>query len=162
MSGVQSLFWKKNNNLPTIRHTCDFFLSFRWHATIQHVKQYKQISECSFNVSLDGSLCEEAKSTDDLSVIMNVYAECLTKQKNGKLKCYQTEITIHESISDFIFSYLFTDAFILSRSENELNEIYSILMENLYYITAAISEMELNLKTSSSTTVRNDIDITTL
>ncbi|XP_070490077.1 protein furry isoform X3 [Chironomus tepperi] len=110
----------------------------RWHATIQHVKQYKQVSDsCSFNVvSLDSSLCEEPKSSDELSIIMNVYAESLTKHKN--------------------------DAFIISRSELELNEIYSILMENLYYVTAAIQEMELNLKTSSNSTVRIDTDVTTL
>lgn len=57
----------------------------RWHATIQHVKQFKQVSDsCSFNVSLDSSLCEEPKSSDDLSIIMNVYAESLTKHKNGE------------------------------------------------------------------------------
>jgi hypothetical protein len=58
--------------------------------------------------------------------------------------------------------FLHADAFVLSRSEQDLNEIYSILMENLYNVTAAIQEMEIHLKTSSSTTVRNETDITQL
>ena len=68
-------------------HTFSFLClrQYRWHATIQHVKQYKQVSDsCSFNViSLDSSLCEEPKSSDESSIIMNVYAESLTKHKNG-------------------------------------------------------------------------------
>ncbi|KAG5678891.1 hypothetical protein PVAND_008517 [Polypedilum vanderplanki] len=110
----------------------------RWGATIQHVKQYKQVTESySLNMSFDShNTTFDGNKYDDLSIIMNVYADCLTKNKN--------------------------DAFILSRSEHDLNEIHSILMENLYHITAAIQEMELNLKTSSSSTVRNDTDVTTL
>lgn len=70
-----------------------FFSSFycflyRWRATIHHVKQYKQLTDsCSgLNISLE---CEESKSSsgttfDELSIIMNIYAECLTRTKNGE------------------------------------------------------------------------------
>jgi hypothetical protein len=66
------------------------------------------------------------------------------------------------------------DAFILSRSESELSEIYQILMENLYNVSSALSAMEIALKanhsgttTSSSTTTavstgtRDTVDIIT-
>lgn len=36
--------------------------------------------------------------------------------------------------------------FISSRSEQELTEIYSILMENLYHVSAALANMEMVLK----------------
>lgn len=99
---------------------------------------------------------------------MNIYADCLTKNKNGKLNVINCHCTVKYSNKSFIhFLYLFfvsylTDAFLLSRSEHDLNEIYSILMENLYHVTAAIQEMELNLKTNSSSTVRIETDVTTL
>jgi hypothetical protein len=57
----------------------------RWLRTIQHVKQYKQLSESSsYNVSMDSFAGEEAKSSDEMSIIMNIYAERLTKIRNGK------------------------------------------------------------------------------
>lgn len=57
----------------------------RWRTTIQHVKQYKQLSESSVYVgSMEGSSGEEGKTSDELSIIMNVYAERLTKSKNGR------------------------------------------------------------------------------
>jgi len=105
----------------------------RWRTTIQHVKQYKQLSESTVYVgSMEGSLGDEGKTSDELSIIMNVYAERLTKSKN--------------------------DAYILSRSEHELNEIYQILMENLYHVTAAIQELDVSLKTNSSPSIhRGDV-----
>lgn len=46
----------------------------------------------------------------------------------------------------------------MSRSEHDLNEIYQIYMENLYYVTAAIQSLDVNLKTNSSPSVhRGDI-----
>lgn len=51
--------------------------------------------------------------------------------------------------SNFI-SCLSTDAFILSRSEKDLTENNQVMMENLFHVTAAIQELEVNLKTSSS------------
>jgi hypothetical protein len=50
------------------------------------------------------------------------------------------------------------DAFVLSRSEQELNEIYQVLMENMFHVTAAIQELDVNLKTNSSPSAhRGDI-----
>lgn len=58
----------------------------RWRTTIQHVKQYKQVSDSSvYVISMDSSL-DEGKSTDELSIIMNIYAERLAKNRNGSLQ----------------------------------------------------------------------------
>jgi hypothetical protein len=57
-----------------------------------------------------------------------------------------------------LLTFFSTDAFILSRSEGDLNEIYQTLMENLYHVTAAIQELDVNLKTNSTPSVhRGDI-----
>ncbi len=36
----------------------------------------------------------------------------------------------------------------MSRSESELNEIYQMLTENLYLVSAAFNAMEMSLKTN--------------
>ncbi|XP_055531189.1 protein furry isoform X3 [Wyeomyia smithii] len=78
------------------------------------------------------SVSSEFKSTDDLSIILNIYSQRLTKERN--------------------------DVFIASRSEIELSEIYQILMENLLHVSSALSNMEIGMKavnntSSSSSTV---------
>ncbi|XP_055323770.1 protein furry isoform X11 [Sitodiplosis mosellana] len=57
---------------------------------------------------------------DDTALILMIYAQRLTKDR--------------------------TDVFISSRSEHELTEIYNILMENLYYVSSALTNMEMVLK----------------
>ncbi|CAO1322409.1 unnamed protein product [Diamesa hyperborea] len=97
----------------------------RWRATINHVKQHKQLTDLSsYIVNLDSSSGEEPKSLDDLSIIMNIYAERLTRNRN--------------------------DVFVLTRSESELNEIYQMLMENLYLVSSALTAMEMTLKTNTN------------
>lgn len=118
----------------------------RWSAAINHVKQHKQMSNLSssnYNLSgtsggsgsgssglqLDTSFGAnsslEFKSTDDLSIILNIYSQRLTKERN--------------------------DVFIASRSEIELSEIYQILMENLLHVSSALTNMEIGMKASSTT-----------
>lgn len=64
-----------------------FFLDLlRWRATIHHVKQYKQLSDSCGGLGANLE-CEDSKtsttSPDELSIIMNVYADCLTRMKKG-------------------------------------------------------------------------------
>ena len=42
------------------------------------------------------------------------------------------------------------DVFVLTRSESELNEIYQMLMENLYLVSSALTAMEMTLKTNTN------------
>lgn len=133
----------------------------RWPTTIQHVKQYKQLSDSSaYIVSMDSSLSDEGKSADELSIIMNIYAERLTKNRHGKLALHKSKYRRNKFDNLTLIS---ADAFVLSRSEHDLNEIYQILMENLYHVTAALSELDVSLKTNSSPSVhRGDmVDIIT-
>ncbi|XP_055625091.1 protein furry isoform X2 [Toxorhynchites rutilus septentrionalis] len=124
----------------------------RWSAAINHVKQHKQMSNLSssnYNLSgasggsgggganggcggggglqLDtsGNSSLELKCTDDLSIILNIYSQRLTMERN--------------------------DVFIASRSEIELSEIYQILMENLLHVSSALSSMEITMKTTNNT-----------
>lgn len=108
-------------------------------------------------MSLDNSSGDDTKSADELSIIMNIYAERLTKNRPGKLSD-----TVNESHRLYVFP-LSADTFVVSRSEHDLNEIYQILMENLYHVTAALSELDVSLKTNSSPSVhRSDmVDIIT-
>ncbi|XP_062543394.1 protein furry isoform X2 [Armigeres subalbatus] len=118
----------------------------RWSAAINHVKQHKQMSNLSssnYNLSgtsggsgasgggmqLDsgfgGNSSAKFRSTDDLSIILNIYSQRLTKERN--------------------------DVFIASRSEIELSEIYQILMENLLHVSSALTNMEIGMKTTNNT-----------
>ncbi|XP_055608943.1 protein furry isoform X4 [Uranotaenia lowii] len=84
--------------------------------------------DVSFGGGCNTSLVD-LKSTDDLSVILNIYSQRLTKERN--------------------------DVFIASRSEIELGEIYQILMENLLHVSSALSNMEIGMKSSSSNNSNN-------
>ncbi|XP_065087321.1 protein furry isoform X2 [Ochlerotatus camptorhynchus] len=117
----------------------------RWSAAINHVKQHKQMSNLSssnynlsgtsggsgasgglqLDTSFGGNSSAEFRSIDDLSIILNIYSQRLTKERN--------------------------DVFIASRSEIELSEIYQILMENLLHVSSALSNMEISMKTTNNT-----------
>lgn len=57
----------------------------RWRTTIQHVKHYKQMSEQS--PSIVNFLADEtSKIPDEMSIVMNIYAEHLTRSRNGMEK----------------------------------------------------------------------------
>lgn len=43
-----------------------------------------------------------------------------------------------------------TDVFIVSRSEDELISMQTVLMENVYHVSGALSAMELSMKGGSS------------
>ena len=70
-------------NLFLIYFITHFLRTHRWKTTISHVKQHKQLTDLSAYTVQDGSN-EESKSLDDLSIIMNIYADKLTKDRNGK------------------------------------------------------------------------------
>ncbi|XP_049542885.1 protein furry isoform X2 [Anopheles darlingi] len=124
----------------------------RWSAAINHVKQHKQLSGIAVSNyavgaasgvpagpgtdTLFGNLGTEFKTTDDLSIILNVYAHRLTKDRN--------------------------DVFIVSRSEFELSEIYQILMENLLHVSSALSNMEISMKANTSSSSSTVTTMTTI
>lgn len=41
------------------------------------------------------------------------------------------------------------EAFIVSKSDSELFEVYAILSENLYHVSSALTTMEINMKSYS-------------
>ncbi|XP_061497148.1 protein furry isoform X5 [Anopheles gambiae] len=85
---------------------------------------------------LFANLGTEFKPVDDLSIILNVYAHRLTKDRN--------------------------DVFIVSRSELELSEIYQILMENLLHVSSALSNMEISMKANTSSSSSTVTTMTTI
>lgn len=42
------------------------------------------------------------------------------------------------------------EAFIVSKSDSELFEIYAILSENLYHVSSALTNMEISMKSYSA------------
>lgn len=61
--------------------------------------------------------------------------------------------------------FFFPDAFIISRSENELTDIYSLLMDNLYHVSSALGAMEASMKSGTTaptnTPIKDTVDIIT-
>lgn len=43
------------------------------------------------------------------------------------------------------------EAFIVSKSDSELFEVYAILSENLYHVSSALNNMEINMKSYTQT-----------
>uniref|UniRef100_A0A182QIV4 Cell morphogenesis protein N-terminal domain-containing protein n=1 Tax=Anopheles farauti TaxID=69004 RepID=A0A182QIV4_9DIPT len=91
---------------------------------------------CGSGDGVFNNLATEFKTTDDLSIILNVYAHRLTKDRN--------------------------DVFIVSRSEYELSEIYQILMENLLHVSSALSNMEISMKANTSSSSSTVTTMTTI
>ncbi|XP_053672318.1 protein furry [Anopheles nili] len=91
---------------------------------------------CGAGDGLFTNLGADLKSVDDLSIILNVYAHRLTKDRN--------------------------DVFIVSRSEFELGEIYQILMENLLHVSSALSNMEISMKANTSSSSSTVTTMTTI
>lgn len=65
-----------------------------------------------------------------------------------------------------LFSPPQTEAFIVSKSDSELFEVYAILSENLYHVSSALTNMEINMKSysmgaGSSNLHRSEQDIVT-
>lgn len=49
------------------------------------MKQHKQLTDLSVYVSnFDGNSSDESKPFDDVGLIMNIYSEKLTKNRNGE------------------------------------------------------------------------------
>uniref|UniRef100_A0A2C9GWQ8 Protein furry n=1 Tax=Anopheles funestus TaxID=62324 RepID=A0A2C9GWQ8_ANOFN len=94
------------------------------------------VSACGVGDGLFSNLGTEFKTVDDLSIILNVYAHRLTKDRN--------------------------DVFIVSRSEFELSEIYQILMENLLHVSSALSNMEISMKANTSSSSSTVTTMTTI
>lgn len=57
---------------------------------------------------------------------------------------------------------MFSDVFISSRSEAELLETHTILIENVYHVSGALNQMEVQLKDPTTIVVTKDtVDIIT-
>lgn len=57
--------------------------------------------------------------------------------------------------------FFFLDVFISSRTESELIEMHTILMENVYHVSSALANMEMSLKGLSSSGHKDTVDIIT-
>ncbi|XP_037907815.1 protein furry isoform X6 [Hermetia illucens] len=111
---------------------CELIDNQKWSSAITHVRQFKRMSQLSGSnlnltivgagmLSLSGSY--DSHSNDELSTILNIYAQRLIRDK--------------------------TDGFIMSKSEQELGEVYNLLTENLYHVSSALQAMEINMKSYS-------------
>ncbi|XP_055686760.1 protein furry isoform X4 [Lutzomyia longipalpis] len=102
----------------------------RWSAVLAHVRQHRQLTATAAPTSPCGDATlklfytETPSVPDDVTFIINIYSQRLTKERQ--------------------------DVYIISRTENELTDTYTILMENLYHVSSALNAMELTLKNSSS------------
>ncbi|XP_064544555.1 protein furry isoform X5 [Drosophila montana] len=115
-----------------------------WTSAISHVRQYRRVStlsagDQSLTILTYGNLDSRIKF-DEMSIILNAYAHSLMKDR--------------------------TEAFIVSKSDSELFEVYAILSENLYHVSSALTNMEINMKSysmgaGSSNLHRSEQDIVT-
>ncbi|XP_017861895.1 PREDICTED: protein furry isoform X7 [Drosophila arizonae] len=99
----------------------------RWSSAISHVRQYRRVStlsagDQSLTIFSYGNLDSRIKF-DEISIILNAYAHSIMKDR--------------------------TEAFIVSKSDSELYEVYAILSENLYHVSSALTNMEINMKSYS-------------
>ncbi|KAL9906690.1 microtubule binding protein furry isoform 3-T3 [Glossina fuscipes fuscipes] len=96
----------------------------KWLAAITHVRQYKRISQMTTsnpNLTIFAySNLDTRLKFDEMSIILNTYAQNIMKDRQ--------------------------EAFIVSKSDSELFEVYAILSENLYHVSSALTTMEINLK----------------
>ncbi|XP_032575615.1 protein furry isoform X7 [Drosophila sechellia] len=101
----------------------------RWPSAIAHVRQYRRISTLNAsgyqNVTIFSyNSGDNRQKWDEMSVILNAYAHGIMKDR--------------------------TEAFIVSKSDSELFEIYAILSENLYHVSSALTNMEISMKSYSA------------
>ncbi|KAH8406857.1 hypothetical protein KR222_008787, partial [Zaprionus bogoriensis] len=116
----------------------------RWSSAISHVRQYRRVStlnagDQSLTIFSYGNLDSRLKF-DEMSIILNAYAHSIMKDRS--------------------------EAFIVSKSDSELFEVYAILSENLYHVSSALTNMEINMKSysvgaGSSNLHRSEQDIVT-
>ncbi|XP_055383655.1 protein furry isoform X2 [Condylostylus longicornis] len=104
----------------------------KWSLAIKHVRQFKRISQLTasnpnINILTAGNF--DNRVADELSIILNIYSHKIINDRN--------------------------DTFIFSKTEPELSEVYSILSENLYHVSSALSSMESNMKSYSNTSVNS-------
>uniref|UniRef100_A0A1A9ZKK1 Protein furry n=1 Tax=Glossina pallidipes TaxID=7398 RepID=A0A1A9ZKK1_GLOPL len=96
----------------------------KWLAAITHVRQYKRITQMTAsnpNLTIFAySNLDTRLKFDEMSIILNTYAQNIMKDRQ--------------------------EAFIVSKSDSELFEVYAILSENLYHVSSALTTMEINLK----------------
>ncbi|XP_054735462.1 protein furry-like [Anastrepha obliqua] len=101
--------------------------SQKWSVAITHVRQYKRISQMTAsnpNLTIFSySNLDNRLKFDEMSIILNAYAQSIMKDR--------------------------TEAFIVSKSDSELFEVYAILSENLYHVSSALTTMEINMKSYS-------------
>lgn len=142
----------------------------KWPLAITHVRQHKQLSSMScLNFQLDApplvgvstSLNDDDHHqsngpADDMSFILNVYSQRLIKDRNGKWD------TLELLVLQILYEKIFVDVFISSRTESELIEMHTILMENVYHVSGALANMEVSLKgPATSNVLKETIDIIT-
>ncbi|XP_070136486.1 protein furry isoform X3 [Drosophila bipectinata] len=101
----------------------------RWPSAIAHVRQYRRVA--TLNAAGDQTMTiftysslDNRQKWDEMSVILNAYAHGIMKDR--------------------------TEAFIVSKSDSELFEIYAILSENLYHVSSALTNMEISMKSYSA------------
>ncbi|XP_037818190.1 protein furry isoform X4 [Lucilia sericata] len=99
----------------------------KWSTAITHVRQYKRITQMtSSNLNLtifSYTNLDNRLKYDEMSIILNAYAQSIMKDRQ--------------------------EAFIVSKSDSELFEVYAILSENLYHVSSALNTMEINMKSYS-------------
>ncbi|XP_075160591.1 microtubule binding protein furry isoform X3 [Haematobia irritans] len=101
----------------------------KWSSAITHVRQYKRISQMTgsnLNLTIFSyANLDNRLKYDEMSIILNAYAQSIMKDRQ--------------------------EAFIVSKSDSELFEVYAILSENLYHVSSALNTMEINMKSYSQT-----------
>ncbi|XP_058987593.1 protein furry isoform X2 [Musca domestica] len=101
----------------------------KWSAALAHVRQYKRVSQMTgsnLNLTIFSyTNLDNRLKYDEMSIILNAYAQRIMKDRQ--------------------------EAFIVSKSESELFEVYAILSENLYHVSSALTTMEINMKSYSQT-----------
>ncbi|XP_030386037.1 protein furry isoform X4 [Scaptodrosophila lebanonensis] len=107
----------------------------RWPSAISHVRQYKRITTLNAadqNLTIFSySNLDSRLKFDEMSIILNAYAHSIMKDR--------------------------TEAFIVSKSDSELFEVYAILSENLYHVSSALTNMEIDMKSYSASAASGNL-----
>ncbi|BFF97919.1 protein furry [Drosophila madeirensis] len=109
----------------------------RWPSAIAHVRQFRRVSTLVAAGDQNLTLCsysnlDSRMKCDEMSVILNAYAHGIMKDRTA-------------------------EAFIVSKSDSELFEVYAILSENLYHVSSALTNMEISMKSYSASSASGNL-----
>lgn len=128
-------------------HLFDLIDNQKWSTALAHLRHHKKMTGLSAiqistllgapaTLNAVYTINEDTSETiDDLSIVLNIYAQRLIKDKNGNT--YFKKHSKYNVVNDFVV--LISDVFMASRTEAELIETQEMLMENVYRVAGSLT-----------------------